>query len=70
MSARLDILTDYSQGRMSAGQAIHALDLDGRLELLVATVGAGLTPPRPPPEEVERQVAAAVPLLRAALIRQ
>lgn len=62
-----DILRAFSEGRLSAGQAIAALGLDGRRDLLLAVCAAGLALPRPPPDEVERQVAAALPLLRAAM---
>ena len=70
MNTPHQILSAYSQGRISAIQAMSALHMDGRLELLIAMADAGNPLPRPAADEVERQVKAAVPLLRAALIGQ
>jgi hypothetical protein len=63
-----DILTDYSSGRISASQAIALLHLGGYRDLLIAMCDADHPLPRPSDEEVASQVAAALPLLRAALI--
>ena len=63
-----DILTAYSNGRLSSSKAISLLHLDGYRDLLIAMCDAGHPLPRPSDEEVDRQVAAALPLLKMALI--
>lgn len=62
-----DILTAYSQGLISASEAIRRLHLDGARDLLIAMSDAGHALPKPPPHEIRRQVEDALPLLRAAL---
>lgn len=64
-----DILTDYSNGRISSSRAAALLHLDGYRELLIAMCDAGHPLPRPSEEEIDAQVAAALPLLMAALIK-
>lgn len=64
-----DILSAYSEGRLSSGEAIRRLHLDGYRDLIIAMADAGHPLPRPPRAELERQVAGALPLLRAALRR-
>jgi len=63
-----DILTDYSEGRISSVDAISRLRLDGYRQLLLAMTDVGHPLPRPPKVEVDEQVAVALPLLREALI--
>jgi hypothetical protein len=67
MTSSHDILTAYSAGRISSGQAIAALHLDGFRDLLIAMADAG-HPMRPPQAETDAQVAAALPILREHLI--
>lgn len=67
MASPHDILTGYSEGRLSSSEAIQRLHLDGFRELLMAMGDAGHPLPKPPPEEIARQVREALPLLRAAL---
>ncbi|HMK89239.1 MAG TPA: hypothetical protein VK446_06355 [Methylocystis sp.] len=62
-----DILSAYSQGRISSFEAIHKLHLDGYRDLLLAMCDAGHSLPRPSKEEIEEQLREALPLLRAAL---
>jgi hypothetical protein len=62
-----EILSAYSQGRISSGRAIWLLHLDGFLDLLIAMGDAGHPLPRPSLAEIEAQVAVALPLLREAL---
>lgn len=68
LSTPHDILTAYSEGRISSFQAIHLLHLDGYRDLLLAMCDADHPLPRPPKEEVEEQVRNALPILKAALI--
>jgi hypothetical protein len=68
MATPFDILTAYSQGKLSPAEAIRRLHLDGARDLLIAVADAGHPLPRPTDEEVRTQVAEALPLLRAALI--
>jgi len=67
LTSPYDILHAYSQGRISSGEAICRLHLDGFRDLVIAMADAGHPLPRPPRAEVERQVQAALPLLRQAL---
>jgi len=67
MSSPHDILTAYSEGRISASEAIKRLNLDGARDLLIAVADAGYRLPQPSPEELKAQVAAALPILRQAL---
>jgi hypothetical protein len=62
-----DILSAYSRGLISSGDAIASLHLSGCRDLLIAMADAGHSLPRPPREELEAQVAGALPLLREAL---
>jgi hypothetical protein len=68
MTSPHDVLTAYSEGRISSGKAIAALHLDGYRDLFIAMCDAGHPLPKPPAAELEAQVAAALPVLRAALI--
>lgn len=63
-----DILTAYSEGRISSLLAIHALHLDGYRDLLLAMCDAGHPLPRPPQHEIDAQVAAAQPIFEEYLI--
>jgi hypothetical protein len=63
-----DVLTAYSDGRISSGKAIALPHLDGYRDLFLAMCDAGHPLPKPPASELEAQVAAALPLLREALI--
>lgn len=63
-----DILSADSRGEISAMAEIDRLGLDSVRDLRIAVCRAGLEPPKPPPDEVRKQVDAALPLLRAALI--
>lgn len=65
-----DILTAYSKGQISSREAIIKLHLDGYRDLFLAMTDAGHALPRPPKAEVDQQVAAALPLLREALIKE
>lgn len=67
MGSPHDIMSAYSQGRISQSEAISRLHLDGPWELLIAMADSGHPLPRPPEAEVRAQVAQALPLLRAAL---
>ena len=67
MNTPYQVLSAYSQGRISASQAMNLLHLADRYELLAAMADMGHPLPRPPPEEVEAQVQAAMPILRRAL---
>lgn len=68
MASPHDVLSAYSRGEISASEAMDMLGLEDRWELLIAMADAGHEPPKPPPDEVRRQVEAAMPLLKAALI--
>mgnify|MGYP000914533310 CR=1 FL=1 len=68
MASPHDILSAYSRGEISAMEAIDRLGLDDLWDLRIAMADAGHELPKPPPDEVRRQVDAALPLLRAALI--
>jgi hypothetical protein len=63
-----DILTAYSEGRITSSEAIDQLHLDGYRDLVIAIYDAGHPLPVPSQAEISRQVAAALPLLREALI--
>jgi hypothetical protein len=62
-----DILSAYSKGLISSGDAISKLHLDGYRDLIIALADAGHDFPRPSDEEIESQVRAALPLLAKAL---
>ncbi len=62
-----DILSAYSKGLISSGDAISKLHLDGYRDLIIALADAGHNLPRPSDEEIESQVRAALPLLANAL---
>lgn len=63
-----DILTAYSEGQLSSAEAIVKLHLNGYRDLFLAVTDAGHALPRPSQAEIERQVSAALPILREALI--
>jgi hypothetical protein len=63
-----DIMTAYSEGRISSREAIAALHLDGYRDLFIAMCDAGHPLPRPPQSELDAQVAAASPILAAYLL--
>jgi hypothetical protein len=63
-----DILSAYSRGHVSSGEAMAMLGLDGFVDLLVAMADAGHPLPRPSAAEVEAQLEAALPLLRSVLV--
>ena len=63
-----DILSAYSRGQLSSGEAMTMLGLDSYLELVVAMADAGHPLPRPPEAEVEAQLETALPLLRSVLV--
>jgi len=63
-----DILTAYSAGEIGSRQAIDMLHLDGYFSLMLAMADAGHALPRPGQDEIDQQVAGALPLLRDALI--
>jgi hypothetical protein len=63
-----DILSAYSRGQVSSGEAMAMLGLDGYAELLAAMADAGHPLPRPSAAEVEAQLETALPLLRSVLI--
>lgn len=65
-----DILTDYSEGRISSAEAIDMLHLDSYRTLVLAMADVGHPLPRPPQNEIDEQVGFALPLLRDALIVQ
>lgn len=67
MASPHDILSAYSQGRISQAEAIRRLHLDGARDLLIAMADAGHSLPRPLDADVQAQVSDALPLLRAAL---
>jgi hypothetical protein len=60
-----DILTAYSEGRISSREAIAALGFDGYRDLFIAMCDAGHPLPQ---HEIDAQVAAATPILAAYLI--
>jgi hypothetical protein len=65
-----DILTAYSKGQISSADAIFRLRLDGYRDLFLAMTDAGHPLPRPGKDELDRQVMAALPILREALIEE
>jgi hypothetical protein len=65
-----DILTAYSKGEISSADAIFNLRFDGYRDLFLAMTDAGHPLPRPGKTELDRQVMAALPLLREALMKE
>ena len=63
-----DVLSAYSEGRISSVEAIGALHLGGFRELLLAMSDVGHPMPRPPQDETDAQVAAALPIGKVSLI--
>jgi hypothetical protein len=64
-----DILTAYSESRISGHEAMQLLHLDGYRDLLIAMCDSGREMPRrPPQEELDAEVEAAVPILQRHLI--
>ena len=64
-----DVLSAYSEGRISSADAIIALHLDGYRDLFLAMCDAGHPLPKPPQAEIDAQVEAALPILERYLIR-
>ena len=65
-----DILKAYSKGEISSAGAIFKLRLDGYRDLFLAMTDAGHPLPRPDKAEIDRQVMAALPILREALTEE
>ena len=65
-----DVLSAYSQGHLSSGDAMAMLQLDGFWGLLAAMADAGHPLPRPSIEEVETQLETTLPLLRSVLVSE
>lgn len=65
-----DVLSAYSQGHLSSGDAVAMLQLDGFVGLLAAMADAGHPLPRPSIDEVESQLETALPLLRSVLVAE
>ncbi len=63
-----DVLSAYSKGAISSGDAIRRLHLGGYRDLLIAMADAGHALPRPSKEEIDAQLRDALPLLKAALL--
>ncbi|MFN8702139.1 MAG: hypothetical protein ACK5X0_08450 [Rhodospirillales bacterium] len=68
MRSETDILMAYSKGEITSIDAKRMLDIDTYGELMMRVWRADLDQPRPPQAELEAQAAAALPILRAALL--
>ena len=62
-----DILSAYSKGFISSGDAISKLHFDGYRDLVITLANAGHDLPRSSDEEILSQVRAALPLHANAL---
>jgi hypothetical protein len=65
-----DVLSAYSHGDVSSGEAMAMLGLGGYLDLFVAMTDAGHPLPKPSDDEIAAQLEAALPLLRSVLVSE
>lgn len=63
MRTTTQILEGVASGIVDPDEAIEALHMNNRAELLNALADRHLPPPKPPKEQVEAELAAAMPLL-------
>ena len=63
MHTTTQIIESFVAETISQEEAMHSLHMSSYSQLLNALADRGLSPPKPPPEQVEEELEAALPIL-------
>jgi len=63
MFSTTQIIESFAAGRLSQKEAMSMLHMENYSELLNALADRGIPPPKPPAEQVEEELKAAMPIL-------